>query len=181
MEIGCHILVCGSTGSGKSVVANRISQCVGVPHIELDKVFWQPWWTKKPLEDLRTEVSDFLSIHEHGWVFDGNYSRLRDLILPLTDTVVWLRLPFRVTFLRLLRRTVIRCWKGEILWGTNRESWRQAFMSRDSLLLFAITSRRHHDEQTRRDLVEIPHQAQVIELHSSKEVGSFLSSISPMK
>ena len=179
VKIGRHIVVYGPTCSGKSIVASRIAQCVEVPHIELDAIFWLPQWVKKSLEEFRAEVSILLSRCADGWVCDGNYSQIRDLILPLADTVVWLRPPFTVVFWRALKRTIIRCWKGELLWGTNRESWRQSFLSRDSLLLYVITSWRRHHERIGRALEEIPHQVVVLELRSVREIEEFVISLEP--
>lgn len=177
VKIGHRIVVYGPTGSGKTTVASSIAQSIGVPHIELDAIFWTPQWVSKPLEQFRAAVSSVLSSHSGGWVCDGNYSHVRDLILPLADTVVWLRPPFRIAFWRLLKRTVTRCLKGELLRGTNHESWRQSFLSRDSLLLYAITSWRRHHEQTRRALEDIPHRAAVVELRSVREIEEFFVSL----
>ena len=179
LNIGRRVVVYGTTGSGKTTVAARIARCLGVPHIELDAIFWLPDWTKQPLDDFIDEVTSLLKSHQNGWVCDGNYSRVRDIILPQADTVVWLRLPFRVIFWRLLKRTVSRAWTGETLWGTNRESLWQAFFSRDSLLLYAITSRHRHRKGIRQSLNEIPHQAKVYELRTTREVETFIASLHP--
>ncbi len=178
-QIGRNIVVYGPTGSGKTTVARSIARSVGVPHIELDAIFWLPEWVSKSWEQFRDDVSVVLSENADGWVSDGNYSHLRDLILPLADTVVWLRLPFIVVYWQLLRRTVTRSWNGEVLWGNNRESWRKAFLSRDSLLLYLIRTWRRHHRGIGRDLKEIPNQATVIELHSTKEIEVFLAAIRP--
>jgi adenylate kinase family enzyme len=178
LNIGRRIVVYGTTGSGKTTVAARIAECLGVPHIELDAVFWLPDWTKKPPDEYGAEVSALLERYQDGWVCDGNYRELRGITLPQADTVVWLWLPFRVIFWRLLKRTVRRAWTKESLWGTNRESLLKAFFSRDSLLLYAITSRRRHRRGISRDLKEIPHRAKVYELRSVKEVEGFLARLS---
>jgi adenylate kinase family enzyme len=73
----------------------------------------------KPLDEYRADISKALNEHNEGWVCDGNYSEVRDLTLPQADTVVWLRLSYRVAFWRVLRRTVTRAWRREMLWGTN--------------------------------------------------------------
>jgi len=178
VKIGRRIVVYGPTGSGKTVIASRIAQSIGLSHIELDAVFWTPQWVQKPLEEFRAEVSTLLSTCTGGWVCDGNYRWVRDLTLPLADTVVWLRPPYRVAFWRLLKRTIIRCWKRELLWGTNRESWRKAFLSCDSLLLYQVTHWRRHHEGTKRVLGEISHQVLVLELRSVREIEVFLLSLS---
>ena len=74
-KIGRHIVVYGPTGSGKTTVAAHLARRIGVPHIELDAVFWLPQWNQKPVEEFRADVSTLLSECTDGWVFDGNYSR----------------------------------------------------------------------------------------------------------
>jgi adenylate kinase family enzyme len=178
LNIGRRVVVYGTTGSGKTTVAARIAECLGVPHVELDAIFWLPDWTEKPREEFRAEVVTLLEGYRDGWVCDGNYSALRGIILPRTDAVVWLRLPFRVTFWRLLKRTVNRSWTKEPLWGgTNYESLRLAFFSRDSLLLYAITGRRRHRRKISHSLKEVSHQAEVYELRSAREVEEFLEKL----
>ena len=176
VKIGPHVVVYGPTGSGKTTVASRIAQHIGVPHIELDSVIWLPDWTQKPPAEFRADVSALLEKHTDGWVFDGVYPQARELTLPLADTVVWLRPPYPAAFWRLLKRTIIRLWKHEPLWGTNRVSWRQSFFSRHSLLLYQLTHWRRSQEWTRQALEEIPHQAVVYELRSTWEIEAFLSS-----
>ena len=178
-KIGRRVVVYGPTGSGKTTVAARIALSIGAPHIELDAIFWKPNWIETPKEQFRTDVSSTLSDHPRGWVCDGNYSRVRDLILPLADTVVWLHPPFRIAFWRLLKRTVARCWNGKLYWGTNRETWRQAFFSLDSLLLYQITHWRRNLLRTKQVLLEIPEQVSVFELRSVKEINEFLASLNP--
>lgn len=82
-KIGRRVVVYGPTGSGKSTVARNIAAHIGVPLVELDAIFWGPRWVNKPLEEFRAEVSALLSSHTDGWVCDGNYSQVRDIILPL--------------------------------------------------------------------------------------------------
>jgi len=169
--------VYGSVCSGKSTVANRIAQIINVPHIELDALFWTANWIEKPLEEFRADVSALLDANAGGWVCDGNYSRVRDLILPLASTVVWLRPPFRVAFWRLLKRTITRCWSHELLWGNNRESPRRAFLHRDSLFLYVIRNWHRFHKGVDRALENTPHKTLIIELHSAREVSSFLASL----
>jgi len=177
LKIGRRIVVYGPTGSGKTTVASRIAKHFGLPHVELDAIFWTPQWVEKSLAEFRNEVSALLKRHADGWVFDGNYSGVRDLILPFADTVVWLRPSFWVAFWWLWKRSITRALRRELLWGTNYESWRLLLLSWDSLLLYQMTHWRRHHEKVSRDLKEIPHCASVFELRSVREVEKFLASL----
>jgi len=78
----------------------------------------------------------------------GNYGQVRDLVWPAADTLIWLDLPFPLVMWRLVRRTLGRVLSGQDLWGTgNRETFRNAFLSRDSILLWAIKTHGRNRER----------------------------------
>ncbi len=134
---GRRISIIGLTGSGKTTLARQLSARLGLVHVELDALHWEPNWGEPPLEIFRERVAQALS--GESWVIDGNYSKVRDLIWSRADTVIWLdyRLPF------VLRRVLYQ----ERLWNGNRERFAAQFLSRDSLFLWAIKSnRKQHRE-----------------------------------
>ena len=57
-----------------------------------------------------------------GWVVDGNYSVVRDLVWERADTVVWLDLPRASMMRRIISRTIQRAMTKKRLWNSNRES-----------------------------------------------------------
>ena len=175
--LGKHVLVWGPACSGKTTLGQEIARRIGVPHIELDAVFWKPEWVETTLEEFRRDVQAIVRDNPDGWVIDGNYGRIKDLVLPEADTVVWLRLPFRVVFWRALKRAVVRSWTKEPLWGSNYETFREQFFSRDSLLLYIIRNWRRYTRKGREELAVIPHHARVIELRSSSQVKEFMDSL----
>ncbi len=129
-------------GAGKTTLARRLAALVGAPHVELDALFWKVNWGKSSLDEFRARVAD--AVARERWVLDGNYGAARDLIWPRADTLVWLDYPLWLTFPRLLWRTLAR-WRDQTeLWpGTgNRESLRLIFLSRESILLWALTTYR---------------------------------------
>jgi hypothetical protein len=63
-------------------------------------------------------------------------------VLERADLVVWLDPSLPTVLRRLGTRTLRRVRTGEELWGGNRETWRGAFFSRDSLFLWALETHR---------------------------------------
>ena len=131
------VAVVGNTGSGKTTLARRVAERLDVPHVELDALFWLPEWHMRATDEFQTLMDDVLAAD--GWVVDGNYfGRLGERVLAAADLVVWLDPPLRTILWRLLRRTRARVRSRELLWGTNRDTWRAALLSRDSLFLWAL-------------------------------------------
>ncbi|MEX0785858.1 MAG: AAA family ATPase [Dehalococcoidia bacterium] len=175
--IGRRICVYGPSGSGKTTLARAIGERLGLPAIEFDAIHHLPNWEERPAEEFRAIVLETLDGYRDGWVTDGNYRRVRDLVLPLADTVVWLRLPFRVVYWQLFRRTMTRSWRRQELWSGNRETFGKAFFSRDSILLWGLTHYNAHFRNIAATLEQVPHNAEVIELRSSREVDDFVASL----
>ena len=106
----------------------------------MDALFWGPDWTQSPDDVLRARVAD--AVQGDCWVIDGNYSRVQSIIWDRVDTVVWMDYPFRTVLWQLFWRTLRRVISREELWaGTgNKETWGNAFASRDSLFVWLTTS-----------------------------------------
>jgi adenylate kinase family enzyme len=172
-----RIAVYGPSGSGKSTLARRIGAALGLPVIELDALFHQPGWTPTPEDEFRAKVAGALDGHAGGWVCDGNYKMARDLVLARAEAVVWLKLPFRVVYPRLVWRTVSRAWRKEELWNTNRESWRLSFASRESILLWGITHWRAHFRGVGASIAQHGAHLPLVELRSSREVRELLADL----
>jgi adenylate kinase family enzyme len=149
----------------------------------MDALYWLPNWQANPLEQFRTDVQAALDACPQGWICVGNYRHVQDLGLAQADAVLWLQLPFRVCFWRVCKRTITRAWTKQPLWegNPNRESWRQSFFSRKSILLFAITNRKRQMGNIRHGLSATPHHAAVIELHSARAVRRWLQGLSHSK
>lgn len=113
-------------------------------HVELDALAWGPNWTLVPVDVFQDRVAK--AVAGDAWVIDGNYGGrgAQALVLPRADTVIWLDPPLRVIFARLFERAVRRIRSGEEIWpGTgNRETFRNQFLSRDTLFWWAIKT--HH-------------------------------------
>jgi adenylate kinase family enzyme len=163
------IAVVGTSGSGKTSVARRLAERYDVPHVELDALHWGPNWTPCPADEFRERVQQALT--PDGWVADGSYhGKLGDSVLERADLVVWLDLPFRVVAGRVWVRTLRRIRNREELWGGNRETWREAFFSRDSLFVWIVTTHRSR----RRRYLERLDRYELVRLRSQREIDAWL-------
>lgn len=142
-----RVSVVGNSGSGKTTLAAAIAAALGVPHLELDAVFHQPGWQPLEPELFRARVAEFAG--QDGWVTDGNYSGVQDLVWQRADTVVWLDPPRRVVMRQLIARTLRRMITREELWNGNKESWRYLFcLDPDrSVLVWAWTAHRKYAQR----------------------------------
>jgi adenylate kinase family enzyme len=164
------VAVVGNTGSGKTTLARTLATRLDVPHVELDALFWRPDWEMAPTEEFQAAVDELIA--SDGWVVDGNYfGALGERVLARADLVVWMDPPLRTIMIRLLRRTVARIRSREELWGTNRETVRDAFFDRNSLLLYAVKT--HRKRRQRADVISrYPH----VRLRSASETATWLAS-----
>ena len=80
-----------------------------------------------------------------GWVIDGNYeSKLGDTVIGEADTIVWLDLPLPLKLRRVARRTHKRIRDDVELWNGNKETWRNAVWTRDSLFWWLLKTHFSH-------------------------------------
>ena len=135
-----RVVIIGTSGAGKTVLSGRLAATLGVPNVELDALFWLPGWQEPDDADFRAKVAAATD-GDGGWVVDGNYSRVQDLVFERADTAVWLDLPIWTCLWRVLRRAVSRARSGELMWGTNRERWRTV-VGPGSLSSWVITTHR---------------------------------------
>jgi adenylate kinase family enzyme len=171
-----RIVVVGVTGSGKTALARVLSRRLGLPHVELDALYWGPNWTPVPDEVFRARVAE--ALRGEAWVADGNYGIVRDIVWARVDTLVWLDYDLPVILWRLTQRMWQRVFTQEELWNGNRERLRDHFFSRNSLYLWALKThgrrRREYPLHLRRP--EFAHLA-VVRLRSPRATEDWLASL----
>ncbi|NNF56580.1 MAG: adenylate kinase [Acidimicrobiales bacterium] len=117
------IAVVGSSGSGKTSLARRLSSTLNLSHIELDALYHLPDWRHRTAEEFRAEIQRAVTSTENGWVMCGGYDTVAGPLRDAhADTIIWLDLPRRTVLRRIVLRTVRRGITREELWNGNRES-----------------------------------------------------------
>lgn len=88
------IIIFGNSGSGKSTLAKYLCESEQLAHLDLDTVAWLPEMPpqRKPLADSRVDIEAFVTTFA-GWVIEGCYSELLEMVLPEATEIVFLNLP----------------------------------------------------------------------------------------
>ncbi len=163
-------IIATASSCGKTTLGRDLARRLDVPFVELDALNHGPGWTEATDEELRAKVEPLVA--QEAWVIDGGYwGKLGDLVLRNADLVVWLDLPVRVWLPRLVRRTVRRIARREELWNGNRETLRNTFFSRDSLIWYALRNHPRHRHSYPARLARYD----VVRLRSRKEVADWLA------
>ena len=146
--------------------------------MELDALNWGLNWTMVPVDLFKERVAR--ATEGDAWVIDGNYGGrgAGDLVWPRADTVIWLDPPLHVIFARLFKRALRRIRSREEVWpGTgNRETYRNQFLSRESLFIWALRTYWRRRRQFREQLArpEYAHLT-VHRLRCPEEAAAWLS------
>jgi adenylate kinase family enzyme len=171
-----RFVVVGTSGAGKTTFARQLAAVLSLPHIEMDALYWDPDWTPASDESFRRRVEDALA--QPGWVVDGNYRRVSDLTWGRAQALIWLDYPLPRIMAQVFRRTLARAIRGTELWNGNRESLRMSFLSRDSILLWALTSYARHRREYPRYFAQPEHRhLQVIRFRSPQQAQRYLQTL----
>lgn len=171
-----RVTVVGTSGSGKTTLARALAVRLGVPHIEMDALHWGPDWTAVPKPTLRARVEAALAAD--GWVVDGNYRAVRDIVWPRADTLVWLDYPLPLVMGRLVRRTFGRALSRQPLWNDNRENLITHLASRDSLFLWAWQTHPKHRREYPLELARPEYRhLQIVRLRSPQATRRWLAEV----
>lgn len=96
------IIVIGSPGSGKSVLARTLGEMTGIPVHHLDALYWKPGWVPPPATDWERLQRSL--VEGETWIIDGMYSRTLSIRLDACDTIVFLDFPTWLTTVRVVKR-----------------------------------------------------------------------------
>jgi len=164
-----RVVVAGVSGVGKTTLAGRIAEVLGIPHTEIDALFHGPDWTPRPefLDDVRALVA------RDAWVTEWQYSDARPLLTARADLLVWLDLPFAtVTLPRVIARTLRRRLRREHLWNGNIEPPLHTFFTDpEHIVRWSISTRNNYRERIPVLDAELP----VARLRTAREAERWLA------
>lgn len=98
-----RILVMGSSGSGKSTFAKRLSDITDIPVVSVDALFWKPGWVESEKAEFHERLT--AAALQPRWIMDGNFtSHLVELRRDACDTLIWFDLPRSTCMMGILTR-----------------------------------------------------------------------------
>ncbi|MFT5849784.1 MAG: adenylate kinase family enzyme [Patiriisocius sp.] len=108
------ITIVGLGGSGKTTLAKKISAKLNIPHIQLDRIWFEAGGhmaeTESQKDIVRVEVKNQVqsTITQPSWVSDGFYSRVQPLITEQADQIILLDIPLYRRLANHLTRTLLQ-------------------------------------------------------------------------
>lgn len=111
------------------------------------------------------------------WVTEWQYADARPLLTPRADLLVWLDLPFLLALRRLLRRTVGRRLRHEVLYHGNVEPPLHTFLTDPEHVVRYMISTRHTYAHLVPAAMAAHPDLTVVRLRSSREVERWLTAV----
>jgi adenylate kinase family enzyme len=128
-----RIVIIGTTGSGKTTLSHKLAEKLGLQFLDIDDFHWLPDWQERSIDDRARLVDE--ATNAPKWAISGNYSKLRPIIWPKADTVIWLDYSPLRTLWQLLRRSCSRAYTKEKICNGNTETFAK-LITRDSIIVW---------------------------------------------
>lgn len=165
------IFIVGSPGSGKTTLAQSLSQKLGLPHFDLDQIRFPKPHHKRPDEEALPMVEKLT--HKPTWIIEGVYTSWIKKYLPKSELVIFLDTPFYLALYRVIRR-----YFREILAGQARHSFISTLVLIKNLLIFHFSKDQKDGYVTRQQTEQVlsAHKNKVRIITSSKELDQLINS-----
>ena len=167
-----RIDIVGPPASGKSTLAMEISRKLSIPHIHLDR-FWfenggrQSRLTTPNIEQVRERIREktLEAIKDEAWVSDGTYLHIQDEVVNRADVLIFLDVPLGRRLLNHAKRAFLepKMHKEVNMW--------------DDLTFFVELIRRTYTSGPKLRNFVHEHKDKMIVLRSNKEIDTYLSSL----
>lgn len=137
-----RIVIVGSGGAGKSTLAIRLGECLRLPVVHLDQVFWQPGWKRMTFEEQDLLLGPLLA--GDRWIIDGDHIRTQKRRMAQADTVIFMDYPRWRCLCRVVGRAIRHRKRARpgmnegcherINWALLRWVWRYKNLERPQLI-----------------------------------------------
>ena len=165
----------GSSCAGKTTLAKKISILLNINHFELDSFYWETGWKEAKPSDFCARFEK--ATQSQSWITCGNFSKFRDLIWKDANLIIWLDPPLGKILMRFLTRSIRRSFKRELLWNGCRENLKNSIFSKNSLLVWILTSQKQRNLTYTQLMEGSDFKDRFVRLQNDDQVDSFLNEI----
>ena len=100
------IMLIGNCGTGKSTLAAMLGTRLDIPVIHLDKLRFRAGWKEIDNNTFLFRLQEEMNKNPK-WIMDGNYSSSMDFRAGLADTIIFLKAPLFISYIRILKRRLM--------------------------------------------------------------------------
>lgn len=100
------VMIIGNNGSGKSYMAQKLSEITNLPLVHLDMLFWKPGWETPAYEDW-VQLQNSI-VQKDMWIIDGNHTSTLEIRFQAADLIVFLDFNRIVCLKNVIKRTTKR-------------------------------------------------------------------------
>jgi adenylate kinase family enzyme len=115
INLGKKIMVIGSCGAGKTILAIQLNGKINIPIIHLDKEYWKPGWKETQKEEWQEKQKKL--VDNESWIIDGNYGGTFDIRFSKADTVIFLDYNRYICLYRVIKRWLKNIGKNRVDMG----------------------------------------------------------------
>lgn len=166
------ISILGHAASGKTTLAKKISQKLNIPHVHLDRFWFEAGGLEvqkgnvgkaKGVQDyIQNKVEDF--VYQDNWVSDGFFSRVQPLIAEKADHLIFIDIPLHTRIINHIKRVF------------KNERHPELKMFDEFIFIFDIIKRTILKDSKMRNFIK-QHPKKLKVLRSYKEVDEYFESL----
>jgi adenylate kinase family enzyme len=98
------ILIFGIPGSGKTILARRISNSLSLPLFHIDKMFFEKGWIERDHDHFLEDIKSVLQ--KSDWILDGNGMRSLEMRFKEANIAIYCNLPRLLCLFRVFYRWI---------------------------------------------------------------------------
>lgn len=131
-----RIFIVGTSGCGKTTLANNLGFIYNIPSIDVDDYYWMPGWQKRDAKEFEIMITKLAKTD--SWVISGNSSK--KILFERCDTIIWLDYSICRCLYWGARRSIRRIMNSESCCGGNYETITKTFFSKNSIFVWIFTT-----------------------------------------
>ena len=165
-----RIAIVGCSGGGKSTLARRVGERLGLPVVHMDQIYWTPGWVAQDPDVWRAGVDE--AARGEAWVIEGVGSSASALRFRQAEIIIWLEAPVWLCLWRAVRRSIAT--HGQV-----RADMAPGCPEKFDPAFWLYIWRWKRDTRPKLDaaIAEQAAEAKVLRLHGRKAVAAWVASL----